>query len=75
MVDRSYMLAQPTRPSPVKVAFDQRVVPALIDAAGAVEGRVEAVSVVVKRAPVRSLLIAAGVGFLVVRAARVRLPG
>lgn len=72
MVDRSYMLDQPPGPGRAKVAFDQRVVPMAIDAAGWVEGGLERVLAAVRRTPYTGLLIAAGLGFVLAQSRRPR---
>lgn len=62
MVDQGYMLEKPTGPGPWKVYFDQRVFPLLIDAAGAVEGVVEQVTVGTRARPATALGVALAVG-------------
>ncbi len=65
MVDRDYMLKKGAGPSAPKVFLDQTIVPALINAAGAVEGVLERVAVRVRRMPVAALAAAVGTGTLV----------
>ena len=72
MVDRDYLLSEPPPPSALKVRWDQQGIPALIDAAGALEGRLEEVAAAVRRAPVACVLVAAGLGFLAAQAGRIR---
>ncbi len=64
MVDRDYMLKKGAGPSAPKVFLDQKVVPAAINAAGAVEGVLERVAVRVRRMPVAALAAALGTGTL-----------
>ena len=65
MVGRDYMLKKGAGPSAPKVFLDQKVVPAAIDAAGAVEGVLELLAVRVRRTPVAALAAALGAGTLV----------
>ncbi len=51
MVGREYLLHKPAPPSSAKVVFDQRVVPAMIDMAGAVEAVLERLAVRTRSAP------------------------
>jgi hypothetical protein len=70
MVSRNYLLKQPAAPSPGKVFIDQAVIPALIDAAAAVEQQLERVATGVRNAPILGMGVACGVGWLASRAAR-----
>ena len=65
MVSRDYMLKKEGGPSAPKLFLDQKVIPAAIDAAGAVEGVLERVAVRVRRMPVAALAAALGTGTLV----------
>ncbi len=65
MVSRDYMLKKGAGPSGAKVFLDQKVVPAAINAAGAVEGVLELLAVRVRRMPVAALAAALGTGTLV----------
>lgn len=62
MVSQAYMLEKPSGPSPIKVFFDQKVIPAAINAAGDVEGLLEHVAIRARRAPFASLAAALGIG-------------
>ena len=73
MVDKDYLLAQPSAPSAMKATIDQRVIPALIDVAGSIEGRLETVARTVRQSPTASVLIALGIGFLAAHARRSRV--
>ncbi|MCQ8240011.1 hypothetical protein [Rhizosaccharibacter radicis] len=64
MVKPSYMLHVPKGPGPLKRALDQRMIPVLIDSAGAVEGALEKVAVVMRRNPVGMLGLAAAAGIV-----------
>lgn len=64
MVSQAYMTEKPAGPSPVKVFFDQKVMPVAINAAGDFEGVLERVAIGARRAPVASLAAALGVGTL-----------
>lgn len=65
MVSQGYMVDKPSGPPPVKVWFDQKVIPMIINAAGDVEGLLEQVAVGARKAPVASLAAALGIGTLV----------
>ena len=67
MVDRRYLLEQPPAPTGLRAVINQRVVPALVDIAGAVEVRLETVAETIRRKPAKSLLLAVGVGCLLAR--------
>jgi hypothetical protein len=64
MVTKNYMLKKPQGPSAPKLFLDQQVVPALIDAAGAVEGVLETIAVRSRAAPFSALGAALGTGAL-----------
>lgn len=64
MVSQSYVLEKPPPPSAAKVFFDQRVMPVAIDAAGAVEARVERLAGHARRQPIVAVSVAIGVGVL-----------
>ncbi|MGI4745723.1 MAG: hypothetical protein ACRYGI_07860 [Janthinobacterium lividum] len=64
MVSQAYMLEKPSGPSPIKVWFDQKVIPVVINAAGDVEGLLERVAIGARKAPIASLAAALGVGTL-----------
>ncbi len=64
MVDQRYLTAKPPPPSAIKQGFDQRVLPAAINAIGSVEVALEQLASGVRRTPVTSACIALGVGFL-----------
>jgi hypothetical protein len=64
MVSKVYLLEKPPPPSRAKRFMDQRVVPLLIDAAGAVEGRLEELAVTARRAPLCSFGLAVAMGFV-----------
>lgn len=51
MVGKSYMLASKAAPSGLRLAIDQRVIPAAIDLAGAVEGVLERAVVRTRQQP------------------------
>lgn len=65
MVGRDYLLKKGAGPSAPKVFLDQKVIPAMIDAAGTVEGVLELVAMRVRRMPVSALAAALGTGTLV----------
>ncbi len=65
MVSRDYLLKKGAGPSAPKLFLDQTIIPAAIDAAGAVEGVLERVAVRVRRMPVAALAAALGTGTLV----------
>ena len=65
MVDTGYMLAKPSPPGPVKQYFDQTVMPAMINAAGAMEGVAEQVAVRVRRRPITGVGMALGLGCMI----------
>ncbi|GAC1344335.1 MAG: hypothetical protein NVSMB18_21780 [Acetobacteraceae bacterium] len=65
MVDSSYVLDTPPPASPLKQQFDQVVIPAAINAVGAVEVALERVAAGVRQTPVMAACIALGVGFLI----------
>ncbi len=67
MVSKAYLLERPPPPFKAKRFMDQRVVPLLIDAAGAVEGRLEELAVAARRAPLCSFGLAVAVGFVLKR--------
>ncbi|AWN45219.1 hypothetical protein DK419_01830 [Methylobacterium terrae] len=62
LIDRDYMLEKPPGPSASKLFLDQTVVPALANAAGAVEAGIERVVVVSRRNPLLAFGIVAGIG-------------
>jgi hypothetical protein len=51
MIDRDYLLRKPPPPKPWKQFLDLTVLPAMIDAAGAVEGLLERVAVQGRQRP------------------------
>lgn len=55
MVQPSYLLRKPPRPSTAKILFDQRIVPGAINAAGAVEAGVERIVTFTSRSPMVAL--------------------
>ena len=61
MSDRRYLLETPP-PGPMKQYFNQTVVPAMINAAGAVEVAAEQVAVRVRRRPMTGVGMALGIG-------------
>lgn len=65
MVDRSYRLAKPTGPGPLKRAVDQHVIPALIDAAGGGEGIVEDFVVLIRQQPIAATIGCFCVGLMI----------
>ena len=67
MVTTSYMLERPAPPSRTTAFVHQTAVPALIDAAGAMEMRLQRLSVIARRAPLVSVGAALGVGWLLYR--------
>ncbi|WP_250265916.1 hypothetical protein [Rhodovastum atsumiense] len=67
LVQDGYLLDKPSPPSQPKLFFDQRVIPAAIDAAGAVEAVLERLAVRTRQRPVMVLGMAMGAGFLVSR--------
>nr|WP_294505869.1 hypothetical protein [uncultured Rhodopila sp.] len=72
MIGRNYLLKQPAAPSPVKVLVDQSVIPALIDAAAAVEVQIERFGGRARRAPVLCVGVAFGLGWAASRVLRFR---
>ena len=70
MVDRRYLLDQPPAPAGIVAMFNQQVMPVLVNTAGSVEGGMEKVASTVRRSPNTSLLIAAGIGFLLAQVGR-----
>lgn len=64
MVTNSYMLDKPRRPSDLRRAFDQQVLPLVIDALGGVEQVVEQLALRTRRQPTMVLGMAAGAGVL-----------
>lgn len=64
MVSQAYMVEKPSPPPPIKVFFDQKIIPVVINAVGDVEGLLERVSIGSKQAPVASLAAALGIGTL-----------
>ena len=73
MVDESYMLDKPRRPSAAKRYLDQVVFPRMIDAAGMLESGLEQASVCTRRSPVAAIGAAAGFGWLLTQARGRRL--
>lgn len=65
MIGPRYMLHKPSGPSAPKVFLDQKVVPAMIDASGALEGVLERVAVAARRMPIATLAASLGIGTLV----------
>ena len=65
MIDRDYLLKKESGPSALKVFFNQKVVPAAINLAGAVEGILEQVAIQVRRKPMPALAAALGTGTLI----------
>lgn len=66
-VEPNYMLEKPSGPSRSKLFLDQTVVPALANAAGAVEGGMERAVIVARRNPVLAVGLATGLGLVVSR--------
>ena len=64
MVGRAYLLAKRRPPTALKRAIDQRMIPAAIDAAGALEAVLERISVSATRQPITALGAAFGLGLL-----------
>ncbi len=62
MVARTYMAARPGRPSAAKTAFDQRLIPGLIDGAAMIEAGLERLSTAARRAPVTAAACALATG-------------
>ena len=62
MVTRAYLLEKPPAVSPAKAMFDERVVPAAINAAAAVEVRLESLAQSARLYPLRTLALAFGSG-------------
>ncbi|HEY0425662.1 MAG TPA: hypothetical protein VGC82_20255 [Rhodopila sp.] len=60
MVDRNYLLRKPPPPPPWKQFLDLTVLPAMIDAAGAVEGLLERVAVQGRQRPALTTGMALG---------------
>jgi hypothetical protein len=70
LISRNYLLKRPSPPSAVKVMVDQSVIPAMIDAAAAVEMQFERIAVVARRAPLIGVAVAFGAGLLASRIVR-----
>nr|WP_294527832.1 hypothetical protein [uncultured Rhodopila sp.] len=70
MIGPNYLLKQPAPPSPVKVLVDQSVIPALIDAAAAVEVQIERFGGRARRAPMMCVGVAFGIGWAASRILR-----
>ena len=64
MVSKAYLLEKPAPPSAGKLFRDQRLVPLMIDTAGAVEQGLERVAVIARAAPLASLAVALNVGWM-----------
>jgi hypothetical protein len=64
MVSRGYLLKKPAPPSPVQAFVNQSVVPTLIDAAAAIEQRLERIACGVRCAPMFGLGMAVAMGWL-----------
>jgi hypothetical protein len=64
MVDRSYLLNRPPRPSGLKRYVDQEVIPLAIDAAGALEAVLERLSRRAAAQPLTAAAAAFGIGLL-----------
>jgi NADPH-dependent ferric siderophore reductase len=62
LVKPNYMLEKPPGPSQPKLFLDQTVIPALANAAGAVEGGVERAVVAARRDPILVFVLLAGAG-------------
>lgn len=62
--DPGYMLNKPPKPSPLKVKFDQVVIPMSINGVAVVEGGLETLSVRTRKRPMRMLALAFGAGCL-----------
>ena len=58
MVTRAYLLQESPVPSPPKLFLDQKVVPFLINLAGAVEAQLEAIAVQARARPAAALAVA-----------------
>ena len=72
MVDRSYLTGRSPPPGAAKLFLDQKLIPALIDAAGCVEQGVERTALLGRRAPLAGLALGLGAGLaggLLLRAA------
>ncbi len=65
-----YELAKPARPSKAWVGFNQRVLPVAINAAGAVEGVLEQVAVLTRRAPGTAVFMGVAFGWAVGKGSR-----
>jgi hypothetical protein len=63
MIDRRYVLEKPPAPPAWKRYLDLTVLPTLIDAAGALEGVVERVSVGGRVRPLTQIAVALGLGY------------
>lgn len=72
MVSSAYMLDKPKTKAPTAVFVDQRIVPALIDAAAAIEGLIERVGVRTRAAPSGPLAAAFCAGALLAAVSRSR---
>jgi anti-sigma factor RsiW len=64
MVSRDYLLRKPAPPSRAKVAFDQQVIPAAVDAAASAEAALERWSRLVARAPFAAIGAVLGLGIV-----------
>ena len=64
MVDVSYLIDKPPPPSGLHSFFNQRVIPAAIDAAGTVESAVYELGEQARAQPVTSLLAAGALGLV-----------
>jgi hypothetical protein len=65
MVSPSYLLTKhDTRPHSPKIFLDQTIVPALVNAAGDLEGMLERIAVRAKAAPIAAVATAFGLGVL-----------
>jgi hypothetical protein len=74
MISRNYLLKQPASPSPVKILVDQSVIPALIDAAAAVEVLFERFGGRARRTPMTCVGVAFGLGWAASRVLRFLRP-
>lgn len=64
MVSRSYILRKPPPRSSVMVFVNQTILPALIDTAAIAEQQLERIAVRARRAPLTSVGVACGFGWL-----------
>ena len=64
MVSQAYMLEKSPPPSALEWFIDEQVVPAMIQAAGAIEGVLEVVAQRTRQQPATALSLAAGFGVL-----------